>query len=590
MRKIYYLLLCIILLSTTPAMAITEVDKQNIMKSDPGRIDALRLDELKKKQQEKKNKKTKAPNFDALKKNAEIKKVENTPLFTLRKVVFEGNTVIETETLDKIATDYVDKEITVNDLLELTKKVTDLYQEEGYITSMAFLPPQKIKKGIVRIELLEGKIGKINVSGNKWYKTRYLKNNILKSNDIKNNNVFNVSDLRASLQEINTKDHLKGRVIIDESEDPEFADISLEVEDRFPLNINLGYNNQGRQLIGRQMATATISNDNLTGYGDQLYASTAIANGTFGLNSGYSIPLGTEGTRLGFDYSYSNVNIGGPDLKLKSNDIRGFSHNYSIGLTRPLKRTDDFKLYGRLAFDLRDARTYQKQNNVGLLSKYNLRVLRAGLNAVKDDFNGRWYLGSTVSTGIPLFGGTERTFDYGEYGNNIGTNKFVKMDANITRLQILPRKSLGILKLSGQWATRRLNAAEQFQIGGIGTVRGYEEGFIIGDWGVVTSAEIRTPVPFLGKVLPKKLAFINDNIKWANFCDFGYVDNMHRGIGAYTNLLVGVGSGLNIKLTKYLTSNVYVGIPLGHQKRGSNNINYDGQAARLHFNITSDVF
>ena len=589
MKKIVCLAVGLVFMSSMSAMAVP-VNNQ-ILNADPGKIDALRLDDFKRIKKEKEEKKKEESNFDNLKKNTiEKNELKKTPEFVLNEVQFVGNTVIESAKLQAVVDEYIGKKITVNDLLIITKKVTGVYQEKGFLTSMAYLPPQKISKGIAKIEILEGKIGSINIKGNKWYKTRYLKKNILGSNDLLQDHVLNVSTIRSSLDELNASEHLKGKVIIEESEDPEFIDLTLEVDDNLPLNFGVTWDNQGRELIGTQRALITVSHDNIFGFGDQLYAGTALADGTFGLNTGYNIPIGTKGTKLNFDYSYSHINIKGGDAALRAADINGASNNYSVSLTKPFIKKYDTKLYGRIGFDMRDARTYQK-NTPELFSKYNLRVLRTGLYGIKDDSKGRWLANSTVSTGIPILGARDNHFLTGESTNNVGTNKFVKMQTGVTRVHVLPKNSLGIFKISGQWASRRLLAAEQFQAGGVGTVRGYEEGFILGDWGLLSSIEVRTPVPFLKKILPEKLAFIERNIKWANFVDFGYTEVIHRAQNsAHNTLICGIGTGLNLNLFKYLNANVYMGIPIGHQKRRADNVTYDGQSVRVHFNLTSDIY
>ncbi len=589
MKKVLFLSAGLALCFSMPAFAQVSPDLQ---RTDPGAVDSYRFEKIREKRKNIKEKKEEDddPAIEGLIEEKEKQKEIKAPEFTLNKINFEGNTVIKEEKLQEVVKPYIGETITVNDLLKITKKVTNVYQQQGYLTSMAYLPPQKIEGGVAKIEILEGKIGKIDIKGNKWYKTRYLKKNILKSNDLEEDKVLNVRTLRASLQEINNQESLKGRAVIEESEDPEYVELILDLEDRIPLDFGITWDNQGRELIGKQRALLSLSYDNITGYGDRLYSGVALADGTFGINNGYSIPIGTEGTKISFDHSYSNVNIEGTDdIDLKNADINGFSNYYSISVTHPFIKKYDKKLYGQIGFDMRDARTYQK-NPSSLLSKYNTRVLRTGLYGVKDDSRGRWVANSTVSTGLPIFGARIRTFDSGESHRAVGTNKFIKMETGLTRYQVLPFNSLGILRLAGQWANRRLLAAEQMQLGGIGTVRGYEEGFILGDWGFVSSVELRTPIPFFRKILPEKLKFIHDRVKWANFFDAGYVDELHRSKATYTNLLCGVGSGLNINILRSLDFNIYLGIPVAGQKNHSNNVTYDSRDLRIHFNLTSDVY
>ena len=64
-------------------------------------------------------------------------------------------------------------------------KITEYYNNEGYITTFAYLPAQKIQGGILKIAITEGTVSKINVKVNKWAKEGFLRTRgfILKDED-----------------------------------------------------------------------------------------------------------------------------------------------------------------------------------------------------------------------------------------------------------------------------------------------------------------------------------------------------------------------------------------------------------------------
>ena len=47
--------------------------------------------------------------------------------------------------------------------------VTRFYQENGYPVARAVLPAQKVEKGMVRIEVIEGRVGDVRFEGNRRY-------------------------------------------------------------------------------------------------------------------------------------------------------------------------------------------------------------------------------------------------------------------------------------------------------------------------------------------------------------------------------------------------------------------------------------
>ena len=144
-----------------------------------------------------------------------------------------------------------------------------------------------------------------------------------------------------------------------------------------------------------------------------------------------------------------------------------------------------------------------------------------------------------------------------------------------------------IWQVNGQYANRHLWASEAMQFGGIASVRGFEEGFRIGDYGVTTSVEYRMPIPGLKALLPKKLEFISDSIQIAGFYDFGWFGDRFNGMNG--DYLMGAGPGLVIKLTKYISANLYWGFPIsGSRHKDFRNHTYRDDC-RFHFTVTSNI-
>lgn len=539
---------------------------------DPGLIDNTNFLQLRNYETKQKFEETKNP--EVIEKEARDKMELQTTKqvqFKLNEVHIENNTVIETSELMKLVDYRIGKMVTINDLISSANDMTDYYQARGYLSTIAYLPPQKVQNGVVTIVILEGKYGKVDLTGNKWAKRNFLDKTYLKDNNIEEGKVLNVNDLRRALQTVNATTYLKGNVeLADNEESEEFSDITLNVKDRFPIDIDLRYDNQGRDLIGSQRGVIYAGMYNLTGRGDQLLGTATLSSRAVGAGGFYSIPIAKNETKLNLGYSYSHVKLG---KEFKNLDITGSSNDYFIGVSRRLAKGDDYRLYGDLTFDMRDSKT-----NIGLLDyseKYKTRALKATLTDVKDDFYGKWLFNGGVGVGIPLFDATDNMKN-----RAFASNNFVKLTANVARMQILPKNSLGIFQLNGQYSNRALFPSEKMQFGGISTVRGFEEGYYIGDYGLTSSIEFRTPVPFLRNILPEKYHFIDDSIKLAGFYDFGWLGN--RFSGDSTTYLMSVGPGVVVKLTRYISGNFYWGFPIGGRPDDVSN-------CRFHFTLTSNV-
>src|SRR3990167_1304433 len=85
--------------------------------------------------------------------------------FKLNGVVITGNHVIPTEKLAPFYKDKLNQTITVADLFKIVQNITNYYRNNGYIISRAILPPQHVKNGVVKIQIIEGYLSQVDVSG-----------------------------------------------------------------------------------------------------------------------------------------------------------------------------------------------------------------------------------------------------------------------------------------------------------------------------------------------------------------------------------------------------------------------------------------
>lgn len=568
------LLLILFLSSNLQAYANTPVVPNNL---DAGAIDKGNTDSIFNNRNyiPKRKLKTGTQKFNVTKSKPQklgTKGVTYNPTFTVKEIVIDGNTIFKDKKLNTFFKEIIGKEISVAELLEVANKITEYYHSKGYITSRAYFTPQRIDDGKVELSIQEGKYGDIRIKGNKWAKERHLKA-MLSAHNIKEDEPLNIHGLRNSINEINKSSYMKGKISVQEGA-AEMSAITLDVEDRLPIDFNVSWDNEGREITGSQRAVMVMSNNNLTGYGDRLYGGAILGSRSVGAIGGYSIPIGKKGTRLNFGYSHSNTKLGGLFEDL---GIEGYSHEYSVGLNKPLYRGKTISVDGNASFGIRDSKT--KLTKAGFdLTDHRLSVLRTGVYARKDDFNGVWLANTNVSTGLPFFNATQGPEDWG-----YEDSKFVKVNFGVQRYQVLPFKSMGIFKANTQYTPNKLLAPEKLQMGGSTTVRGFEPGLLIGDCGFNGSFEIRTPVPFLKKVLPKKIENLADKTKLGYFYDFGMVRDIHNyNQNAPTNFMQSIGVGLHLPVTKHLTANLDLGIPIGGQIANTDN-------ARFCFSITSAI-
>ena len=487
------------------------------------------------------------------------------PHFLLQKINFEGNTKIPSEELEKLGLEVLGEDVFFDELLEVCQKVTNYYRAKGYLTSYATVPPQRIVDGVATIRIVESKVGEMNIEGEKWTREWYLRHIIMGKAGLREGDVFNAKNLQRAMKEINKEDYVQVQTEVErQAEGDENTTITLNVRDRFPVNLNFSYDDYGRSYTGSQRVSFLVGMDNLTGLGDKIYGGTILSSGATGWMAGYSLPVASYGTRLSFDFSDSHVRLGGP---YKNLNVKGNAQSYFFKLTQPIIQTAKSDLIFYTGYDYVNANTSANiAGNPLRLSNYNLNVWRSGLYGMTDDNYGRWLGNLGVDFGMG-----------GDGHGAIQDTTFFKVTAGATRVQRLFGRSMGIVRVNGQYSPNKLFAAEQMQMGGPYTLRGYQPAELIGDYGVTGTVEYRFPVPFLDRILPK----VDERLKLAVFYDWGWLGE-NGGIYNYPQqFLHSVGFGTYVNFTDWLTAQVGVGFPLGRD--------YNENTARFYFSVNSDL-
>jgi hemolysin activation/secretion protein len=485
--------------------------------------------------------------------------------FKLNKIELTGQTLLKKEDTAPLFSQVEGKEVTLNDMQSLVEKLNQLYRDKGFLTSQVIIPPQDINEGNLKLEAVEGRIGKLSVSGNRYYRAWAIRRNI----DEKEGTPLNLRALEKNLNRLNQQQAYRLRATLSPGAKTGETDVRLDVAERQPWQISPTFDNQGRPFIGTMRWGTEVSNQNLFGVGDRLFTKWIMARRTQVAIASYTVPINRFGDEINANFSFSHVNV---DLNNVRNqqEIIGKAYNYGLVYSHPFDKNRMF--VGDVGFVARRISTFLDGDKA---RQDDIRSIQTGLTFNKYDRNGRTYARAQM------------TFAPGWMGAD---QKFFKTELSATRLIRLPKNNLIILRAYGQLTPDALPAAEQFQLGGAYSVRGYSEGLLVGDRGYNLSIEHRWPVPFLRNASP----WLADRVQGATFFDMGgtYQDkNAARYIGgtsgsARRTFLAGAGVGLRIRLTRFLSG--FVDCGFGLSDRG--NIEpYAQPTARVHFGLRSDL-
>src|SRR5262249_9907457 len=81
-------------------------------------------------------------------------------------------------TLAKVTQKYTGREITAEELEQARQDLTLYYINRGFINSGAILPDQNVGNGVITFQIVEGKLSGVQVKGNFWFRSWWLRNEV----------------------------------------------------------------------------------------------------------------------------------------------------------------------------------------------------------------------------------------------------------------------------------------------------------------------------------------------------------------------------------------------------------------------------
>ena len=466
--------------------------------------------------------------------------------------LFNGNTVIGKEQLESITEPYIGQALALPLLESAAQAVTDYYRKKGYTLASAYVPQQDIKFGVVELAVLEGRIGDITVSGNKYYSSSFIKGHFAQAME---ENVARNNSLERGLLLLNEYPGLKTSATLEPGKSSGATDVHVTAQDKRPLHFMLDMNNYGFNNISRYRFGAGVEVGNVLVDGGTLTLNGIMGNHPdqllFGM-ANYSMPIGVHGTKLVIGGSNGKFDVGAELAALK---IRGSITTGDISVTHPFIKSRFQNLLGEFGLSVKHNTLTVLDNLIG---DDDIRALKLGVNWDRLDLSGRWYASVYGFQGLgPILGGMS---DNSPQSTRQGAdNRFTKATLATGRIQSLGHDVLLVVKGSGQITTGPVVVIEQMLLGGPDSVRGYQLGERFVDQGYTLSAETR--IPFFPSLMPTALK----ETQGAIFIDYGagHLRNPSPGEQRSTSM-TGTGVGLQTQLPWYSSSvRLDLGFPIG---------------------------
>ncbi len=326
----------------------------------------------------------------------------------VREIRVQGSTVFKPEELAQVTDPYRDREITSEDIESLRLAMTMLYVRHGYSTSGTLVPDQAIVDGVLTIQVIEGKLSRIDVEGNYWFRSSYFTSRLR----LNAGPPVNVHALQERLQLFQTDPRIERiNAELRPGETRGESALHVRVAERRPIKAWLEYNNFQAPAVGSNQVLGTIADQNLLGFGDALSVQYGQSFGTDSnahgsginpnFNARYVVPFTPYDTTFAVDYRKVDFTV--IESTVKPLDINGKFESIGFTLRQPVFRTpsqefalaltgqsETFKtsLLGS-PFEFQSGSTNGVSRGVGAALLAGVRASHAGpghLGAVSDEF------------------------------------------------------------------------------------------------------------------------------------------------------------------------------------------------------------
>lgn len=408
----------------------------------------------------------------------------------VREIRIEGNTVFTVAELEQITAPYTQRMVNAEDLEALRLALTRQYIDRGYINSGAIIPDQTIRNGVLTIRIIEGQLNRIDITGNRWFRTNYLRRRL----SLAPQQPLNLPSLQERLQFLQQDERIarlqaelrpgiqRGESVLD-----------VQVTENSPFYGELAFNNYQSPTVGAESGIITLAHRNVTGHGDILSVTYGRSEGNeIQIDANYTLPLTVNDTTLRLQYRRNDFLV--IEEPFGNLDVDSMSEVFGVTIRHPLYRT----LRQELSIALIAERLHNETFLLGEPFSFSLgaedgesTVTAFRLEMEWTDRTPQQILAarSRFSIGVGVLGATvhdTRAIPDSEFFAWLGQFQWAR---RLTKwdIQVIGRVDV-------QLSTDPLLPLEQLAVGGRFSVRGYRENQLVRDNGVIASLEVRLPV------------------------------------------------------------------------------------------------
>ncbi len=400
-----------------------------------------------------------------------------------------GNTVLAESELKEALRSHIGEKKTAEDVEKARDSLEALYHEKGYPTVLVNIPEQTVDKGIIGLEVIESRIRRVRVKGNRYFT---MENLLKRLPSVREGELLYIPHVKEDLIRINRNPDIKVSPMLTPAREPGMIDVELNVKDELPLHGSLELNNRNTHDTTALRVNGMLRYDNLWqkehSVSFQFQTSPQDLEEVQVLAGSYVLPSPLEEDHLLALYgvwSDSETAFGEGFQTIGKGSIFGlryvmplppqglYNHNLTVGL--------DYK-------DFQETMGFEGAD--GSKTPLTYMPLSFSYSASLPDTLGLTQFSASLNMSFRGLVSDQEEFDIKRYK---ARGDYLYATLGVERNHKLPA-GLGLfMKLDGQIADQPLVSNEQYAAGGMESVRGYKETEAMGDDALHGSVELQSP-------------------------------------------------------------------------------------------------
>ncbi len=434
-----------------------------------------------------------------------------------------GNTLLSAAQIDAVLAPYKGSR-TFDELKQAALAVQALYRDAGYGAVVAFVPEQVPADKQVAITVVEGRLAKVSIDGQKQFSEANIRNSLP---SLIVGQTPRVREIDAQIQLANENPAKRTDVLLQPGEKPGEVDVSIQVNEQPVSSFSVGLDNTGNSNTGRLRASFGYQHANLWDRDHVVAVQVQVApeklESVKVVSANYRIPLYRQGMAVDAYAAYSDVDGGTNATAAGPLQFSGRGQIVGVRLTKYLKRAGEIDQRLIVGLDNRDY-----INNCNIVGLPAGACGNAGENVSVQPLAIEYVMQKGGANRFGASIGLQHNLHFG--GRDGDAAQFEKVRPGSKPRYTTLRFGLFVAtpvaedwevqaRLIGQVTDDPLVPGEQFGIGGASSVRGYDEREITGDSGAAAAIELLSPE------LAKMVGMNQGSLRALGFVDAGWVGN-----------------------------------------------------------------